>query len=148
VNTNVQQTKTTGAHPMAYFLVASGGGVVGTDYATWLKVDPVVGAVIGGIVSLIILQVAYHLYSDPDGKIKKTCTEAGGIIGILLGAYITLENSTEGFAWIIGAVIGGTIGAGMGQMAAAIISLAGFAILFLSQGPVGMAVRTFILNMN
>ncbi|WDE01116.1 hypothetical protein [Thalassomonas actiniarum] len=148
MNTNAQPTKTTGAHPLAYFFVASGGGVVGTDYATWLNIDPVIGAVIGGVISLFILQLAYHLYTDPEGEIKKTCTEAGAILGVLLGAYITLENSSEDFAWVIGAFVGGAIGAGMGQMAAAIISLAGFTVLFLSQGPVGLAVRTFILNIN
>ncbi|WP_281558788.1 hypothetical protein [Thalassomonas sp. RHCl1] len=148
MTTNTQPANTTGAHPLAYFLVASGGGVVGIDYATWLKVDPVIGAVIGGVISLFILHLAYHLYADPEGEIKKTCTEAGGILGVLLGAYITLENSSEELTWMIGAIIGGAIGAGMGQLAAAIISLAGFAILFLSQGPVGMAVRTYILNIN
>lgn len=150
MSTSSQQSRqpNSGVHPFAYVLVASGGGVVGTDYATWLKVDPVVGAVIGGLISLIMLSIANKMYRDPGGEIQKKCMEIGGGIGLLLGAVIIGSNFDHIVAWIIGGIVGSAIGYKVGEIAAAIISLAGFAVLLLSQGPIGLAVRTAILNSN
>lgn len=145
---NPASLKSTSVHPAAYFLVASGGGVVGTDYAQWLAVDPVIGAIVGGIVSLVILRVAAYLCDDPGGHIRKTFSEVGAFVGVVLGAYIANGNSDEGFAWLVGGVVGGIIGWHTGQAASAIVAFLGFAVLFLSQGPVGLAVRTFIMNLN
>jgi hypothetical protein len=150
MNSNPQQNQTqnSGLHPLASFFLASGGAVVGSDYANWLNVDPIFGALIGGVVSLVILQIAYRIHKDPEGKIKKGFTEFGLAVGLILGAVIAGENSDNGFAWLVGGGVGAGVGAWLGQMAAAIVSLTGFAVLFLSQGPVGLAVRTFILNGN
>jgi len=147
---NQNQTGNSSQLPKAaYFLVASGGGVVGHDYATWMEVDPVIGAGIGGIISMIIMKTLYQLYLDPGNKIKDKLTFIGAFIGMALGSTIVSANSGgSDTAWFVGLGIGGLIGAGLGQMAAAIVSLAAFALIFLSQGPVGLMVRTFITNSN
>jgi len=147
-NPQQNQQQGGGLHPMASFFLASGGAVVGTDYAKWWNVDPVMGAIIGGVISLAILQFAYHLHKDPGGKIKKGFSEFGLVVGGIMGAVISSENSTEDLAWLIGGGIGAALGYGAGQMVAAIVSLAGFAVLLLSQGPIGLAVRTWIMSLN
>ncbi len=147
-NSQQSQAQNTGLHPLASFFLASGGAVVGTDYAKWFNVDPVLGALVGGVISLIILQIAYRIHKDPGGKIRKGFTEFGLVAGFILGAVIASDNSDSGFAWLIGGGIAAGVGALLGQMAAAIVSLAGFSVLFLSQGPIGLAVRTYILNLN
>ncbi len=148
MNNNGQQNQNAGFHPLASFFLLSGGAVVGSDYAKWVEVDPVMGALVGGVISVVILQIAYQIHKDPEGKIRKGFTEFGAGVGLLLGAVVASENSDNGFAWVIGGVVGAGFGAWLGQMAAAIVSLAGFGVLFLSQGPVGLAVRTYILNIN
>lgn len=140
-------TNKTSLHPAAYFLVASGGGIVGHDYASWLEVNRVVGALIGAAVSAIILQIAYVAYKDPEGKIKEGMTKLGAIVGAIMGFFIGIEMDGD-FAWLIMTVICSGLGAGAGQMAAAIISFAGLAVLFLSQGPVGFALRAWITGQN
>ncbi len=147
-NAQQNQSQSSGLHPLASFFLASGGAVVGSDYANWLEVDPVVGAAIGGVVSLVILHIAYQIHKDPNGEIRKGFMQLGFFVGAILGLTVAAENSNEDFAWLIGGFIGGVAGAFAGQMVAAIISLVAFAVLFLSQGPVGMAVRAFILNAN
>lgn len=146
-----QNTKPQGsAPPAAYLLVAAGGGVVGQDYARWMEVDPLVGAGIGSFVAAALTGFLYHLHKDPGGKIKETCSTIGAIAGLILGAYIANENTApgEGLTVAIVAGIGAAIGAGVGQMVAAFISFSALALLFLSQGPVGLMVRTFILGLN
>lgn len=150
MNNNIQQNQAQNSslHPLASFLLASGGAVVGNDYAQWLNVDPLIGALMGGVVSVAILHFAYHIHKDPGGKIRKGFTEFGLIVGLIWGAAVAVSNTESGFAWTMAGIAGAGIGALMGQMAAAIVSLAGFSVLFLSQGPIGMAVRTYILNLN
>lgn len=109
-NTQQNDARSAGAPPIAYFLVAAGGGVVGHDYANWLNVDPIVGAGIGGFISLILTKFLYHLYSDPEGKIRETCSGIGAFIGVIFGITTLASNSDGEMAWLIGAVVGGGIG--------------------------------------
>jgi len=148
MNTTQQQTTNNGAPPIAYFFVAIGGGVVGHDYAQWFEADPLVGAGIGGAISLILTNILYRLYTDHDGTIKETCSGIGAFIGLIIGVTAVASNADGDMAWVIGGAIGGVIGYGLGQMAAAILSLGAFVLLFLSQGPIGFMIRTAILNSN
>lgn len=134
--------------PFAYFWVAMTGAMVGTDYAKWLDVNAIIGAILGGVISLVMIKVIYILYLDPDGHVKATVTKIGALVGALMGGYIAMMNGEPYLTWIIGAIIGGGIGGAMGQMATAAIVLFSFALFFVSQGPVGLAVRTYILNLN
>ncbi len=147
-NSQLNQQQGGGLHPLASFFLASGGAVVGNDYAKWLEVDPVVGALIGGVISLTILQISYKIHRDSEGKIKKGFSEFGLVVGGFMGAVVAAENSTDDLAWLVGGGIGAVLGFWAGQVVAAIISLAGFAVLLLSQGPIGLAVRTWIMSLN
>ena len=101
-NPQPNQQQGGGLHPLASFFLASGGAVVGHDYAQWLEVDPVIGALIGGVISLIILQIAYKIQKDPEGKIKQGFFDFGLGVGGFMGAVVAAENSTGDLAWLIG----------------------------------------------
>lgn len=134
--------------PIAHFLVSIVGGVAGHDYATWLQVNPIIGAAIGGCIGLILYRFLYLLYLDPEGKIRETCSSIGALVGVIFGATTIASNSDSDMAWLIGALVGGGIGYGLGQMAFATISLGALVLLFLSSGPIGFMIRTAILNSN
>lgn len=135
-------------HPFAMSLVACGGGVVGYDYATWMEVSQLTGAIIGLVISAVLIKFLNHIMRDPDKKIREACITIGGIAGLIFGFYIATENNAEGAAYLITAAIFGLIGAGLGSMAATMLSYMAFLLLFISQGPVGFAVRSVILNSN
>ena len=144
----MNEQKKKGAPPGAFVLVAIGGGVVGQDYAQWFEVNPLIGAAIGGIIGLILTNVLYTLAADPEGKIKETCSGIGGLAGAIWGGYVGAKNSESGFAWLIGGVVGAAIGGIVGQMVAAFLAFAALILLFLSQGPVGLVLRTWITSLN
>ncbi|MCH6257968.1 hypothetical protein MLD52_15520 [Puniceicoccaceae bacterium K14] len=146
MNRENTQNKNT-LHPISYFFVASGGGVVGTDYASWVNVNPLVGAIIGGIISLVILGVANSMISEKE-QIQDFFSGIGSFIGLIVGAVIAQNNSDVGYAWVIGGFFGAGIGYGIGQMIAGLLVFVAFAVLLLSQGPIGLAFRTFIMNLN
>ena len=133
--------------PYSYVLIAIGGGVVGQDYAQWLTVDPIIGALIGAVISTILTQILYNISRDQGGKIKDTFSKIGALMGAILGGY-SFAAPTDGIGWVIGAVIFASIGAYMGRMVAALISLGALFLLFISQGPVGFFIRSLIINAN
>lgn len=142
-----QQTRT-GAPGWAYFFVASGGGVVGHDYATMLQLHPVAGAAIGGIVSMIILGILNYVMIDPDGHIRKYLIIGGAVAGGFLGLRVAIEKANENIEIAIATGICAAIGGYIGQFSAFILALAASLLLLLSTGPVGLMVRTAILGAN
>ena len=147
MSTQANQPKGTSAPPAAYVLVAIGGGVVGHDYARWLEVNPIVGAVLGAAISAILTRILYHLVKDPEGSIRKTGIVIGAVAGIAVGGYVVASNS-DGFTWIIGSIAGGVLGGVAGYFVAVFVSFGALVLLFLSQGPVGFFIRSLILNLN
>ncbi|UVW35515.1 hypothetical protein NYF23_02615 [SAR92 clade bacterium H455] len=134
--------------PIAIALVACGGGVVGYDYATWMEVSPLVGAIIGLIISAIMVNVLNHIMRDPDRKIREGCIALGGVAGAMFGLTVATDNNAEGWGFFITTAIFGGIGAGLGSMAASLLSYAAFLLLLISQGPIGFAIRSIVLNSN
>jgi len=134
--------------PIAIALVACGGGVVGYDYATWMEVSPLVGAIIGLIISAIMVNVLNHIMRDPDRKIREGCIALGGVSGAIFGLTVATDNNAEGWGFFITTAIFGSIGAGLGSMAASLLSYAAFLLLLISQGPIGFAIRSIVLNSN
>lgn len=132
--------------PIAYFLVASGGGVVGHDYARFLDFDPFIGAGLGGIISVIIMNILQALYRDPDGKIREFFSAIGFIGGGIFGVAVANGDSGGDANVFVMGVIFALIGAVLGQLAALALSLVAFALILFSQGPLGLIVRTWILN--
>lgn len=130
----------------AYFFVASGGGVIGHDYATFLVVDPMVGAAIGGVVAMILTAIFVYLATDPDGYIKNVMSAGGALLGVYAGAQIALNDASGDTNILISVGICALIGAVLGQLVAGGIALVAIACLFLSQGPVGLIVRTYVLQ--
>lgn len=135
-------------NPLAALLVASGGSVVGHDYARTFDVSPLGGAALGGIVSVILLGIFNYVYKDPDKHIKEFL-EIAGFFAFAYFGYISVSNDTSSSspAWLV-ALIMGAIGAFVGRAAASALSIIALALLFLSQGPAGLLFRTYVLNMN
>ena len=148
VNTNTQPQANKPMPPIAIVLVACGGGVVGYDYATWMEVSPLIGAVIGLIISAVMVNVLNHIMRDPERKIREGCMAFGAIAGVIFGLMVASENNAEGFGFLITTAIFGGIGTGLGSMAASLLSYAAFLLLLISQGPIGFAIRSVILNSN
>ena len=65
MNTNTQPQPNKSMPPIAIALVACGGGVVGYDYAKWMEVSPLIGAIIGLVVSAVIVNLLNHIMRDP-----------------------------------------------------------------------------------
>lgn len=143
-----QQQPNKSMPPIAVVLVACGGGVVGYDYATWMEVSPLLGAVIGLVISAIMVNVLNHIMRDPDRKIREGCMAFGTVAGVIFGLTIASDNNAEGVGFLITTAIFGAIGAGLGSMAASLLSYAAFLLLLISQGPIGFAIRSVILNSN
>ncbi len=140
------QSKGSGPPPLALFVVMAGGGVVGHDYARGFEIDPVGGAIIGGVISLILINWLYYLYRDPEGKVREFFSFVGFIIGVVVGGGIASADADGEAAWFIGAAVGGVLGIIMGQAVALAVALAAFTLLFISQGPIGLVLRTYILD--
>ena len=98
MNPNNQQP-TKSMPPIAIALVACGGGVVGYDYATWMEVSPLVGAIIGLIISAIMVNVLNHIMRDPDRKIREGCMALGGFAGAIFGLTLATDNNAEGWGF-------------------------------------------------
>lgn len=141
-----QQRSSSAAWP--YFFVASGGGVVGHDYATTLDIAPVTGAVLGAIISALIVRVLIYIYKDPKGHIRGLMTTGGALFGAYLGFQIAMDNRSDEIDTVIAVSVGALVGAALGQKAAAAIGLLALVLLFLSQGPAGLIFRTWILGSN
>lgn len=132
----------------AYLFVAGGGGVVGHDYATFLAVEPMAGAAIGSVIAMIITAIFAYLAMDPDGYIKKIMSVGGALLGVYAGAQIAMNDTSGETNILVSVGICALIGAGLGQLVAGGIALLAITFLFLSQGPVGLIVRTYILQAN
>lgn len=145
MNSNTQQPANKSMPPIAIALVACGGGVVGYDYATWMEVSPLIGAIIGLIISAVMVNLLNHIMRDPERKIREGL---GGLAGVIFGLTIATDNNAEGLGFFITTGIFGGIGAGLGSMAASLLSYAAFLLLLISQGPIGFAIRSLILNSN
>lgn len=145
-----QQTaqRSGGMPPWAYLFVATGGGVVGHDYATFLVVDPVVGAGVGAVIAMILTAILTYLATDPDGHIKSVMSFIGAILGAYTGAQIALNDQSGDINILASVGICALVGAGLGQLVAGGVALVALACLFLSQGPVGLLVRTVVLQAN
>ena len=91
-----QQQPNKSMPPIAVVLVACGGGVVGYDYATWMEVSPLLGAVIGLVISAIMVNVLNHIMRDPDRKIREGCMAFGTVAGVVFGLTIASDNNAEG----------------------------------------------------
>ena len=148
MNPNTQPQSNKSMPPIAIALVACGGGVVGYDYAKWIEVSPLIGAGIGLIISAIMVNVLNHIMRDPERKIREGCMGLGGFAGAIFGLTLATDNNAEGLGFFITTAIFGVIGAGLGSMAASLISYAAFLLLLMSQGPIGFAIRSVILNSN
>jgi hypothetical protein len=148
VNSNTQQPANKSMPPIVIALVACGGGVVGYDYATWMEVSPLIGAIIGLIISAVMVNLLNHIMRDPERKIREGCIGLGGLAGVIFGLTIATDNNAEGLGFFITTGIFGGIGAGLGSMAASLLSYAAFLLLLISQGPIGFAIRSLILNSN
>lgn len=148
MNPNTQQPTSKPMPPIAIALVACGGGVVGYDYAKWMEVSPLIGAIIGLIISAVMVNILNHIMRDPERKIREGCIGLGGFAGVIFGLTVAIDNNTEGLGFFITAAIFGGIGAGLGSMAASLLSYAAFLLLLVSQGPIGFAIRSVILNSN
>jgi hypothetical protein len=148
VNSNTQQPANKSMPPIAIALVACGGGVVGYDYATWMEVSPLIGAGIGLVISAIMVNILNHIMRDPERKIREGCIGLGGFAGVIFGLTVATDNNAEGLGFLITTAIFGGIGAGLGSMAASLLSYAAFLLLLVSQGPIGFAIRSVILNSN
>ena len=144
----MNEQKKSSAPPAAFVLVAIGGGVVGQDYAKWMEVSPLIGTIIGGVIGLILTKILYHLAADPEGKIKEACSGIGGLVGAVWGGYLGAKNSESGFAWLIGGFVGAIVGGIVGQMVAAFLGFSALLLLFLSQGPIGFALRAWFTSLN
>lgn len=134
-------------HPAAGGLVAIGGGVVGYDYATWLELDYRVGVVLGALVMLIATAILKSIAEEKEA-ITGFLSSVGGLAGAGLGGYVAYHEPGPWWGTLVGIAIGGAIGAGVGQVVAAFFCFAALAVLFISQGPVGFAVRTFVMELN
>lgn len=148
MNSNTQTQSNKSMPPIAIALVACGGGVVGYDYATWMEVSPLIGAIIGLVISAIMVNVLNHIMRDPGRKIREACMGLGGFAGAIFGLTLATDTNAEGLGFFITAAIFGVIGAGLGSMAASLLSYAAFLLLLISQGPIGFAIRSVILNSN
>lgn len=148
MNPNTQQQTAKPMPPIATFLVACGGGVVGYDYAKWMDVSPLVGAAIGLVISAIMVNILNHIMRDPERKIREGCIGLGGFAGVIFGLSVATDNNAEGLGFFITTAIFGGIGAGLGSMAASLLAYAAFLLLIISQGPIGFAIRSVILNSN
>jgi hypothetical protein len=148
MNPASQQQPNKSMPPIAIVLVACGGGVVGYDYATWMEVSPLVGAVIGLVISAVMVNLLNHIMRDPERKIREGCIAFGAVAGVVFGLTIASDNNAEGLGFLITTAIFGGIGAGLGSMAASLLSYAAFLLLLLSQGPIGFAIRSAILDSN
>lgn len=135
-------------HPIAGLLVASGGGVVGHDYAKGFELDPLAGAGLGAVIGYILLKIMHYMYHDPDGHIKEWLTGIGALIGGVLGFMGATNDPTLETSPFVVTGISALIGGVLGQFAATVLSLGALLVLLLSQGPVGLVVRTWILNVN
>ena len=129
--------------PIAYFFVASGGGVVGLDYATWLEVPLAVGILIGAAISALILKIATGILAEQKA-IEDKLMKFGAVIGAVIGAISFHNNAEAEFSWIFGAIIFGGLGMLAGKFAAGAIVIFASITLLLSQGPIGFAFRAFI----
>ena len=145
-NTPIQPNKP--MPPIAIALVACGGGVVGYDYAKWMEVSPLIGAAIGLVISAIMVNILNHIMRDPERKIREGCMAFGGFAGAIFGLTVATDNDAEGWSFFITTAIFGSIGAGLGSMAASLLSYAAFLLLLISQGPIGFAIRSIVLNSN
>ena len=148
MNANTQQPTTKSMPPLAILLVACGGGVVGYDYAKWIEVSPLIGAIIGLVISATMANILNRIMRDPEKKIREGCIALGGLAGLIFGVTLATDNNTEGLSFFITTAIFGAIGAGLGSMAASLLSYAAFLLLLISQGPIGFAIRSMILNSN
>ena len=148
MNANTSPSTNKPMPPIATFLVACGGGVVGYDYAKWMEVSPLVGAIIGLVISAIMVNILNHIMRDPERKIRESCIGLGGFAGLIFGLTLATDNNAQGLGFFVTAVIFGAIGAGLGSMAASLLSYAAFLLLLISQGPIGFAIRSTILNSN
>ena len=137
MNPSTQQQTAKPMPPIATFLVACGGGVVGYDYATWMAVS-----------SAIMVNILNHIMRDPERKIREGCIGLGGFAGVIFGLSVATDNNAEGLGFFITTAIFGGIGAGLGSMAASLLAYAAFLLLLISQGPIGFAIRSVILNSN
>lgn len=131
---------------LAYASAIISGGVVGADYATWLKVNPLVGTILGSILSSILTSILLHLQEDPGGKIQETLTKLGAFSGMLIGVTVGISDNGGFQGFFGGLIIGAVLGAMAGQMIASSISFGAFAMLFVSRGPVGMFLRNVMLD--
>ncbi|MEM6761130.1 MAG: hypothetical protein AAF601_16785, partial [Pseudomonadota bacterium] len=96
----------------------------------------------------ILLNILHYVYSDPDKHIREWLTAIGALVGGITGITAAANDpSIEASPLLFGGVLA-FIGAGLGQFAATALSILAFLVLFLSQGPVGMVIRTAILNSN
>lgn len=134
MNPASQQQPNKSMPPIVIVLVACGGGVVGYDYATWMEVSPLVGAVIGLVISAVMVNLLNHIMHDPERKIREGCIAFGAIAGVVFGLTIAAGSNAEGLGFLITTAIFGGIGAGLGSMAASLLSYAAFLLLLLSQG--------------
>lgn len=137
MNANTQPQISKPMPPIATALVACGGGVVGYDYARWMEVSPLIGAIIGLVVSAVIVNLLNHIMRDPERKIREGCMAFGAVAGVIFGLVVASDNNAEGIGFLITTAIFGGIGAGLGSMAASLLSYAAFLLLLMSQGPIG-----------
>lgn len=128
--------------PAAVVFVACGGGVVGYDYCRWFEVSPLIGAILGLVISAFAMKILTEIYNDPNNEIKKGCQ----VVGALLGAAIGFQSTNGSEDQFIAACIGGAIGAGLGTLAATMLSYAAIILLLISRGPIGFAIKSVIFN--
>ena len=127
--------------PMRNFAFATSmisGGAVGSDYFG----DPWIGVIVGTIIGAFLTALLLDIYADPQGKIKKTMSEIGGLAGLILGIYVTVESDVNA---LFSVIFFTSIGAAAGQMAAAILSFAALVLLVVSKGPIGTFLREAFL---
>jgi len=149
-NTTTQSNLPAGGVLMKLAL-ASGlisGGVVGHDYARWIDVNPMGGAVAGFMVGAVLAAFLSYIAKDPEQKLQSLCSTIGALAGLIFGAGIGAMNDGGVQGLGIGAVVGTVIGAIAGRLVAMFISLSAFLLLFVSRGPVGLYLRNVILDGN
>ena len=140
-------------HRIAQVSSVIGGGVVGVDYATWFEVDPFVGMLMGVGISWALTTLLLKLRAAKK-EIAKACGLIGGLLGCLSGAYLGYKFGIAEYADVPamyglgGFLVGGLIGSIAGQMIAALISFSVFALLGISQGPVGAVLRGVLMKQN
>lgn len=149
-----QKNQLSGLRKLGYASAVIGGGVVGSDYATCMEVNPAVGAIVGSVIGSILTKILYYLQDDPDRQILGFLMKAGMLLGAIAGGYFGYEvGMTEDQKSVliysgVGTLGGGFAGAVVGRIVSGLVSLSAFTLLFISRGPVGAYLRNLASQSN